>query len=183
MATEGDVADAAKDVADDAADVVADAADDAGDAVKDVADDVADAGLLGKGSGDRPGPAADLDDLVPRRPDAPFSSQDWFRIEAAPDATVLIAVRAAAAVSVAVSENAPPAVCTETSARACVNWRAGRLGVPAQHRQLVGRVGRQDRQAFRGSQLRPQGLRLLAREAQQGAGRRQRGGGFLVAGS
>ncbi|MBL8909134.1 MAG: protein kinase [Archangium sp.] len=38
------------------------------------------------------GAKIDLDDLVPRRPDAPFSSQDWFRVEAAADATVMIAV-------------------------------------------------------------------------------------------
>jgi serine/threonine-protein kinase len=38
------------------------------------------------------GAKIDLDDLVPRRPDAPFSTQDWFKVEAAPDATVMIAV-------------------------------------------------------------------------------------------
>ena len=38
------------------------------------------------------GAKLDLDELVPRRPDAPFSSQDWFRVEAPADATVMIAV-------------------------------------------------------------------------------------------
>jgi hypothetical protein len=38
------------------------------------------------------GPKLDLDTLVPRRPDAPFSSQDWFKVEAAADATVMVVI-------------------------------------------------------------------------------------------
>ncbi|MFO0595476.1 MAG: serine/threonine-protein kinase [Myxococcaceae bacterium] len=38
------------------------------------------------------GPKIDLDELVPRRPDAPFSSQDWFKVEAPADAAVWVVV-------------------------------------------------------------------------------------------
>jgi hypothetical protein len=38
------------------------------------------------------GAPIDLDALAPRRPDAPFSSGDWFRVDAAGDATVMVAI-------------------------------------------------------------------------------------------
>ncbi len=38
------------------------------------------------------GPSVELDELSPRRPDAPFSTADWFRIEGPADATVMVAV-------------------------------------------------------------------------------------------
>jgi eukaryotic-like serine/threonine-protein kinase len=38
------------------------------------------------------GPKLDLDTLVPKRPDAPFSSQDWFKVEAAAEATVMVVI-------------------------------------------------------------------------------------------
>ena len=38
------------------------------------------------------GSKLDLEELSPRRPDAPFSSPDWYRVESPPDATVMVAL-------------------------------------------------------------------------------------------